>query len=151
MRELTGDIWKVAKDIKADAIAVTTNLCVRKDGKAVMGAGIALDAVRRYPGIDKTLGERIIYWGKDQHYVYRLTTKKPFILSFPTKNDWRKPSLPKLIEKSAIYLKGYADSERFTTVVLPRPGCGLGGLKWPAVKKILDPILDDRFVVVWNG
>jgi len=33
-------------------------------------------------------------------------------------------------------------------VYLPRPGCGYGYLDWEIVKKELEPILDDRFIVI---
>lgn len=37
-------------------------------------------------------------------------------------------------------------------LILPRPGCGNGRLRWEDVRKILEPILDDRFTVVrWKG
>jgi hypothetical protein len=38
MKEAYGDIWKLGK--RADAIVITTNGSVRKDGKAVMGTGL---------------------------------------------------------------------------------------------------------------
>jgi len=37
---------------------------------------------------------------------------------------------------------------RFSRVVMTRPGCGNGGLSWEGVRKALEPILDDRFIVV---
>jgi hypothetical protein len=39
----------------------------------------------------------------------------------------------------------------WTTVIMPRPGCGNGRLRWQDVSKVLSDILDDRFVVVHNG
>ena len=39
----------------------------------------------------------------------------------------------------------------FDTVVLPRPGCGNGGLRWQDVRPLLGLSLDDRFIVVDNG
>ncbi len=52
MKEYVGDIWQSG----ADVICVTTNGVLRKNGDLVMGAGIALEAKKRYPRLPAFLG-----------------------------------------------------------------------------------------------
>jgi O-acetyl-ADP-ribose deacetylase (regulator of RNase III) len=53
-----------------------------------------------------------------------------------------------LIENSAKELKTMVQRFGLKNVVVPRMGCGNGGLRWEDVKKIVGPILDDRFTIV---
>lgn len=61
---------------------------------------------------------------------------------------WACTSIIEIIERSCIQLVELADSKGWNTVLLPRAGCGNGGLKWSEVKPIMAKILDDRFIVV---
>ena len=73
----------------------------------------------------------------------------PVILSFPVKHNWFNNADISLIKRSAKELLDW--SEPFRSIVLPRPGCGNGGLKWEDVKPVLEPILDGRFHVITFG
>lgn len=54
-----------------------------------------------------------------------------------------------LIRRSAEELRELADAARWSRIVLPRPGCGAGELRWDIhVRPLLAPLLDDRFVVI---
>ena len=56
------------------------------------------------------------------------------------------------LEWYAEELVALADAQGWGEVVLPRPGCGFGGLGWDEVGPLLVPRLDDRFLVVrWPG
>ena len=57
MKEITGDLWDHIG--KADAICVTTNGFVKRDGSAVMGRGCAKQAVQRIPSLAPLLGLKI--------------------------------------------------------------------------------------------
>jgi O-acetyl-ADP-ribose deacetylase (regulator of RNase III) len=54
----------------------------------------------------------------------------------------------RLIARSAVELAALATAQGWTRVALPRPGCGFGGLSWSEVKPAIEPLLDDRFLVV---
>lgn len=152
MKEDTGDLW----DYPADAVVITTNGYVRKDGKCVMGRGCAKEADRKYDMADD-LGWLISLRG---NHVYSFDMAYPgekpnIVLTFPVKHNWWEKADPQLIERSAQELVEWADTWGkdigIETYVVPRPGCGNGGLDWEDVKPILEPILDDRFTVITYG
>mgnify|MGYP001580901715 CR=1 FL=1 len=53
-----------------------------------------------------------------------------------------------LIKESASQLAVVAGAYSNKTFVLPRPGCGNGGLKWEDVKPVIEPILPDNVHVI---
>lgn len=138
--EVTGNMW----NIPADAYCITTNGFVKKDGKAVMGRGVALEAAKKYPLLPKVLGycltqngNMVFHWGEN-----------PTLIMFPVKDNWWEAAKLSLIERSAHELMILTDKLKYDKVLLPRPGCGNGRLKWEDVKQVLEPILDERIWVV---
>lgn len=131
-----------------DAICITTNGEIRKDGKAVMGAGNAKFARDTFPGIDATLANYLKQYGNRVYYLgsHVYDQKIVKLLTFPTKHSWRDKSSLELIEQSASQIVRVVDRMGLRRIYVPVPGCGNGGLKWSEVKGILD-ILDDRFIV----
>lgn len=141
MKEKTGNIW----DTDCDVIAITTNGEVKKNGELVMGKGIALQAKQRYPDLPKILGDFVSTMGNIPEIVYDTDLSKRIIVSLPTKNHWRDKSDIELIKKSLLSIEFMLDPP--ITIAIPRPGCSNGGLNWEDVKKEIEPLLDDRFVV----
>jgi O-acetyl-ADP-ribose deacetylase (regulator of RNase III) len=140
MLEEKGNIWEYS----ADAICITTNGIVGANGCLIMGKGIALDAKKEFPNIDRLLGQWVLAHGNVPCFLWPQA-----VISFPTKNHWRLPSCPLLIADTAVRVVKLADAFGLKKVALPRPGCGNGGLSWEGgVQNILRPILDDRFVVL---
>jgi hypothetical protein len=141
MKEVVGDLWTYPADVRV----ITTNGFVKKNGEAVMGRGCALEATKKFPGIAALLGSRIKTRG---NIVQILHDGPPALVSFPVKHQWMEKADPDLIGVGAMVLRAFADLQGWKTVVVPRPGCGNGGLKWEDVKPLLEPILDDRFHVI---
>ena len=149
MQEIIGNMW----DIDADAYCITTNEVIKANGKAVMGAGVALSAVKKFPDCDEYLGHFIKTSGHKVGVFFRYAdkiseSKTRDLISFPTKNHWRAPSPMWLIRRSAEELTALIEKNRYNNVILPKPGCSNGGLDWEDVKKVIGPILDDRVVIV---
>jgi len=144
MIEIVGDIW----DQKCDWLCITTNGVVKKNGRGVMGKGIALQARQRFSNIDLILGKKIKARGNVVSSLVKDGDR--IIIAFPTKNDWRDPSDIDLIIQSAEQLKKhFKNNESKPLVMLPRPGCGNGGLEWEEAKEKISPILDsDRFIII---
>lgn len=146
MREEAGDLFTYP----ADAIVIPTNTTVRRDGRAVMGAGVAKQAAERWPWLALSLGNRLRRDSpRRAAMTYFEVGETLSVVCLPTKRDWRDPADLDLIRIEAGRLVACADLCRWRTVALPRLGCGLGGLDWETdVRLILSPILDGRFVVL---
>ena len=142
MKEAIGNLWKAKPSfIKC----ITTNGDVKKNGELVMGRGIALQAKQRYPELPKLIGNCVKNNGNKVHYF-----KEYNIISFPTKIHWREKSNINLIVHSCYELNTLLDGLN-KQVVLPRPGCGNGGLDWKTkVKPVISMILIDKVWVITN-
>lgn len=142
MIEEYGDFW----NLKGDARCITTNGKLRKNGNAIMGAGVALQARNKCltKGIDleAILGR---YINEHGNHVFLLCNN---LISFPTKTDWVKNADINLIIRSANELKMLANRTKYRRILMTRPGCGNGRLDWRIVKPVIEFILDDRFVIV---
>lgn len=151
MLEITGNIfdqnsWSHKPTTPDLALCVTTNGVVKANGQAVMGAGIAKAYTMIYPQLPVILGQRLVDWGNQVHYL--LTQGNVHILSFPTKHHWRDVSDLSLIEDSARTLAELASSKPGCTFILTRPGCGLGCLSWSVVRNLIAPVLPDNCWVI---
>jgi hypothetical protein len=142
----------------ADAICFTSNGVVKPNGELVMGAGVAKAFADKWPplairaGHCVKMGGNRVHWLRDI-FTYRLDDgchKYVSVVSFPTKNNWKNPSSLPLIIESAKQLSDLTNIYKWKSVYLPRPGVGLGGLDWSVVKAAIEPLLDDRFTVVYK-
>jgi hypothetical protein len=140
MKEIIGDMWQ--EHAKGAVVAITTNGTVNKVGRAVMLRGCARQAREHFPELMKTLGSLISQHG---NHVFDLGHQ---IVSFPVETDpYQVPEMG-LIEQSCRELVELADYKGWQKVVVPRPGCGGGGLEWLEVKTILERYFDERFHVI---
>jgi hypothetical protein len=155
----------------ADAIILTTNGAINKNGEAVMGRGNALYAARCWYGIKKLLGTKLKRKGNRVRLLTRRDKELPYlrlprangdyldvsvpwhIVAFPVKDHWKDDASKDLIRTSCIQLKKLTTKMSWKTVLLPRPGCGNGNLSW---KKDVRPLVkaafknDKRVVIVTN-
>jgi hypothetical protein len=142
MLEVNGDIWSyLGKGI----VAITTNGYVTRDGRAVLGQGVARQAGDLFPDLARRLGQELREGGNRVHDL------GDGLVSFPVEDSpWSLPDLC-LIRKSAGQLRELADQNDWPLVVVPRPGCGGGGLNWRDVAPLLDGVFDGRFHVITDG
>ncbi len=146
MKVIHGDLFSKTIMKFADAICITTNGVIKKDGRNVMGRGCALDAKNKFKDIDLKLGNLIKENGNIVQII--LWQPKP-IISFPTKDNFWGKSTVSLIKISLIQLISLTDQMNWKKVILPRPGCNNGGLSWIGlIKPLLEQILDERFLVI---
>ena len=107
----------------------------------VMGKGIAKDFKRIYPEMFKqyqghcesnklTIGKLWLY-----------KTPNKWILNFPTKTTWKKPSKLEYIEAGLQnFVRSYAE-RGITSVAFPKLGCGNGELAWDDVRPLMETYL----------
>jgi len=108
----------------------------------VMGKGVAKDFKRLYPDMFK-LYRQLCEEGKfgiGQLLLYK--TPHKWVLNFPTKKDWRKPSRPEYIEAGLQKLTAMYTDAGIHSIAMPLLGCGNGELNWsntvrPLVEKHL--------------
>ena len=148
MIEIKGDIWEYYD--KDNWIVIPTNMRTDRFERAIMGVGLALDARKRFPDLSKVYGKHLLTIPREI-FLY----KRMFMS--PTKVKPKDDSKYEVIADSAKRLADIgiswskfeqANRLNMSNIYLPRVGCGCGKLIWKDVKKILEPILDDRFIVV---
>ncbi len=140
MIEIVGDLW--GEHAQGAVVAITTNGAVNRVGRADMSRGCARQARDRYPSLLQTLGSLLKQHG---NHVFDLGHQ---LVSFPVEDDpFQNPDM-RLIEQSCRELVELVDYKGWQKVVVPRPGCGGGGLSWTDVRPILQKYFDDRFFVI---
>lgn len=181
MRELKGDLFDPSTyqpryhghGFTPDAICISVNGFVKKNGEAVMGRGCAKKAAELMPGLPEILGNHL------RHFSPRVLNHGSWdgvgIITFPVKPvselckadrsnvvkhmkdrflpgqtvpGWACVARLDIILRSAKELLEHVNGSNYQYVVLPRVGAGAGELNWNDVKPELDKILDDRFFAI---
>ena len=144
IKYITGNIL----DSEAEALINTVNT----DG--IMGKGIALQFKKAYPSNfklyqqackDKTIDIGKLFITKDSN----ITSGTKYIVNFPTKQSWRKPSEYSFIEDGLDNLIDVLLVNHIKSVAIPPLGAGNGGLEWEVVKKIIESKLSNLNVNIF--
>ena len=138
IKYITGNIL----DSKADALINTVNTV------GVMGKGIALQFKNAYQNNYKAYIEACkrnevvvgkLFVVKDSN----LNSGEKYIINFPTKKDWRKPSEYSFIDAGLDDLIHIVKEYKIQSIAIPPLGAGNGGLEWEKVKKIIEQKLSN--------
>lgn len=127
-------------DSDAQALVNTVNTV------GVMGKGVALQFKQQFPGNTKlyikackegtvAIGRMLVTKDSSIH------TGEKFIINFPTKTDWRKPSEYSYIEEGLKNLVQVIKENKIVSIALPPIGAGNGGLNWIKVKQLIEKYL----------
>ncbi|WP_321367377.1 ADP-ribose-binding protein [uncultured Desulfuromusa sp.] len=140
---ISGDLWEHHRN--GAIVAVTTGGLLLKDGRCSMPSGCARQAADRFPSLPYTLGDQIRNFGM---HVFDLGQH---IVSFPVENSpFENPEL-RIIDQSCRELVELANYKQWQEIIVPRPGCGRGGLDWQEVEPVLRHYFDDRFYIITHG
>lgn len=165
MKERKADLFETIYEDGVDAICITTNGMWLDDGRAAMGGGCAGVCAKRWPETSARLGKCLknfltnvpfVIGALDAEGEYIEPTLKKIkekkfkclIFSFPTIDHLMDGAKIKLIENSAKELRVLVDRFELKSIMVPRPGVGIGGLAWGDVKAVIAPYMDDRFTIV---
>ena len=108
----------------------------------VMGKGIALEFKKRYPVMFE------MYLGACEHGLLEIGKlqlwkgRDHWVLNFPTKVDWRKPSQMGWIETGLKKFISTYKEKGITSVAFPMLGCSNGGLDKEKVLPLMMKYLD---------
>ena len=108
----------------------------------VMGKGIALEFKKRFPEMYEDYKMRCdagqVRLGRP--YLYR-RLMPPWILNFPTKDDWRSVTRLQDIINGMNHLEGHYKEWEIESLAVPPLGCGQGQLEWRVVGPTLYRLL----------
>ncbi len=122
-----GDIF----DSEAQVIVNTVNC------KGIMGKGLALTFKQKYPDMfniykqDCKTGR--LHIGRPTLYQ----KSNPWILNFPTKDDWRQPSKPEYLATGLEYLVENYKTAGIRSIAFPKLGAQNGKLSWDEVGPLM--------------
>lgn len=126
----TGDIFLSG----ADALVNPVN-CV-----GVMGKGLALQFKSRFPAnfaaYRTACGNHQIQPGR--MFVFETTSPRRLIVNFPTKRHWRDKSRIADIQSGLHALTAEIRTRHIRSIAIPPLGCGLGGLDWSDVRRLIE-------------
>ncbi|HEU5281997.1 MAG TPA: macro domain-containing protein [Gammaproteobacteria bacterium] len=122
-------------EAKAEALVNTVNT------KGVMGKGIALQFKKAFPDVFKAYKNACdtgtMQIGKIHIYEQPTSELHHYIINFPTKDDWKKPSKIEYIRKGLKSLTEAVQQYKIRSIAIPALGCGQGGLKWEDVLPLI--------------
>jgi hypothetical protein len=166
MKELIGNMWDLRDS--GSIVLITTNGSLNREGECIMGAGCALEAKKRFPHIPALIGKHLRKYGNRPFSLGSGLASfpvKPISTIFDGNQDNLVPHMRNkfkngdlvwgwvyiadlsIIKDSAEKLAAMADKFHWERILLPRPGCGNGNLRWSEVEPILDRFFDNRFFV----
>jgi O-acetyl-ADP-ribose deacetylase (regulator of RNase III) len=109
--------------------------------EGVMGKGIALQFRKAYSDNYKAYRKACkagdLQPGQMFIYFHSFVNNPKYIINFPTKRHWRSRSKLEDIEAGLIALVNDVRRLGITSIAIPPLGCGLGGLPWVEVQKLM--------------
>src|SRR5258708_39452370 len=119
---------------EADALVNTVNTV------GIMGKGVALQFKQAYPEnfklYERACRNRQVQLGR-VFVTFTGMLQPRLIINFPTKEHWRAPAKIDDIRRGLVDLIRVIREEDIRSIAMPPLGCGLGGLRWEAVRPLI--------------
>ena len=155
--------------IKADALVNTVN-CFGHMGKGVAKAfaddarfnprkkrgqekiGLEADYMKRCERREVLPGQPYV-WERssitDADGLFEEPLEEPsFVINFPTKNHYANPSKLEWVDRGLQRIRELILEFGITSIAMPAPGCGNGGLSWTAVRPLIEKHFKDTKIEV---
>lgn len=117
----------------------------------VMGKGLALAFKKKFPDVFReyklACDEGRMVPGRVQVVTREGPSGPKVVFNFPTKRHWREGSRLEDIESGLVDLSRQILASGITSIAVPALGCGLGGLEWTVVRKLVVDHLHDSLAV----
>ena len=139
IKHIDGNIF----NSKCQTLVNTVN-CV-----GVMGKGLAKEYKNLYPDMFKSYQKYCETKDLDIGKLQLFKSNNKWILNFPTKKDWRKPSKLEYIEKGLEKFILHYNRLNISSIAFPMLGCGNGGLNWEDVKPVMEKYLKNLPIQVF--
>ncbi len=142
--------------VKGDLFSSPAKVLVNTvNTRGVMGKGIALQFKKIYPEMFLAYREYCEARRFDIGNLHLYQTEHKWILNFPTKRDWRKPSRVEFIEAGLRKFVASFSELGFTSVAFPALGCGNGELDFetqvkPIMELYLGKLSVSTFIYITN-
>jgi len=107
----------------------------------VMGKGLASAYKARYPGMFKAYKQLCKEGQIDIGRLWLWKGEDQWVLNFPTKMHWRKPSKLAYIDAGLKKFVDQYEERGIWEIAFPRLGCGNGGLDWADVGPLMESYL----------
>ena len=156
-------------EIEADALVNTVN-CFGFMGKGVAKAfahdkrfnpkkkpgepklGLEADYILRCERKEVRPGEPYIWERKSLNKpdgIFAIATEEPrFVINLPTKNHYANPSKIEWVDRGLQRIRALIREHGITSLAMPAPGCGNGGLDWGQVKSLIERHLKDESIQI---
>ena len=103
----------------------------------VMGKGIAFEYRHRFPEMYLAYANMCKQRQLRPGLLHLWTKNIPWVLNFPTKNDWKLPSKIKFIEDGLIKFVDTYCMRGISSIAFPELGTSSGGLEWKDVRILM--------------
>lgn len=156
-------------EIEADALVNTVN-CFGFMGKGVAKAfaqdkrfnpkkkpgepklGLEADYILRCERKEVRPGEPYVWERKSLNKpdgIFSIATEEPrFVINLPTKNHYANPSKIEWVDRGLQRIRELISEHGITSLAMPAPGCGNGGLDWGQVKSLIERYLKDESIQI---
>jgi len=114
------------------------------------GKGLALQFKSKFPAATKAYIADCKYHKRYKPGICILYKENnTYIANLATENHWRDGAKEKWISESLKNLRHIMKTHHFSSVAIPRIGCGLGGLNWNKIRPLILKELEGVPFTIW--